>query len=67
MIFVNWGDDFATGAQVRNTAVEALDVAEEFLESDRPNVNIFDVTGGRFLTIEELRLDAAVELAEAAP
>lgn len=67
MWIIKWSDAFSAGTQTRNTAVGALAAFEEFTAANRSNVNIFNSAAGQPLTIEQLRVAAAVELAEAAP
>jgi hypothetical protein len=67
MFFVNWGHDVTVGTEARDSAVDALALAEQFLSEKRPNLKVVDRASGLPITIEELRGRAAAEQEDASP
>jgi hypothetical protein len=61
MFTISWGADSGVQTHHRDTAVEALALAEEFIAANRPNLTILDRPTGLAISIDDLRRRAAAE------
>ena len=61
MYSISWGTDVGVLGHRRETAREALALAEEHVAADRPNVTITDLTTGHAISMDDLRERAEAE------
>jgi hypothetical protein len=64
VFFVTWGNDETASNKARDTAVDALALAEQLEGEKRPSLKIMDRSTGAPITLEELRGRATAEQAQ---
>jgi hypothetical protein len=64
VFFVTWGNDETASNNARDTAVDALALAEQLESEKRPSLKIMDRSTGAPITLEELRGRATAEQAQ---